>query len=352
MADKTKNRKKRLGKGLGGLLSSPVAVPVHAASKEDAKKDDQGVQLNQGATPSTSMTTESGATASETIESVTNPKPTGNATTGVHGEGLVYIDASKITPNPHQPRQVFDDDAIASLADSINTAGLMQPIIVRSSNTEQGTFEIIAGERRWRAGIIAGLIEIPSIVRELDDRAAAEWALIENLQREDLNPIDRAEAFDHLIVTFEMTQKDIATQLGIDRSSVANFLRLNDLETSIKDAVRDGRLSMGHAKVLLSIPDVSTCKAVARKCASQQWSVRELERQLKKQGGDKKTMVLGDDPQAMYMEHLAGQLGDHLGTKVHISLGKKKGSGKVSIDFYDNDQFEGILDRLQFKPVT
>ena len=342
MASNTKHQKKRLGKGLGGLLSGPVTVPVNLPSTEDGVQDPHDVQSKQGGTPTTSIS------AGSEVES----NPTRETTTGSRGEGLVYIDASKISPNPHQPRQVFDDDALVSLAESIKTAGLMQPIIVRTSKTNTDTYEIIAGERRWRAGTIAGLTHIPSIVRELDDRAAAEWALIENLQREDLNPIDRAEAFDHLIVTFDMTQKDISSELGIDRSSVANFLRLNDLESSTKDAVRDGRLSMGHAKVLLGIPDVSSCKAIARKCAIQQWSVRELERQLKKRSGDKKPMGHSEDPRSMYMENLAGQLGSHLGTKVNISLGKKRGSGKVTIDFYDNDQFEGILERLQFKPTT
>ena len=177
--------------------------------------------------------------------------------------------------------------------------------------------------------------------------------MIENLQREDLNPIDRAEAFDRLVVDFDVTQQELADQLGIDRSSVSNFMRLNDLEPPVKDAVRDGRLSMGHAKVLLGIPDASTSKAIARRCASEQWSVRELESQLKKLSGTKPTTQKGDpDPHAMFMNHLATQLGNELGTKVSIAVGKKKGSGKLLISFYDNAQFEGILDRMGFKPKS
>ena len=175
-------------------------------------------------------------------------------------------------------------------------------------------------------------------------------ALIENLQREDLNPIDRAEAFDRLVVDFKVTQKEIATQLGIDRSSVANLLRLNDLEPSIKDTVRDGRLSMGHAKVLLSIPDASTSIKIAKTCAREQWSVRELERQLKKRSSKSSGAKPADpDARTMYMENLSAQLGDHLGTKVTIVPGKKQGSGKISLSFYSNEQFEGILKRLDFK---
>ena len=188
----------------------------------------------------------------------------------------------------------------------------------------------------------------------MDDRTSAEWALIENLQREDLNPIDRAEAFDRLVVDFKATQQDIATQLGIDRSSVSNFLRLNDLELSAKDAVRDGRLSMGHAKVLLGIPELTKCKAIARKCAAEQWSVRELERQLKKSSSASKKSTVRTELSAleMFAENMSTQLGDHLGTKVKVTLGPKKGSGKLMIEFFDNDQLEGIFDQLGFKPKT
>ena len=266
-------------------------------------------------------------------------------------EGLVYLGIDSIIPNPRQPRQVFDDEGLTALADSIRNAGLMQPIVVRKSKDD--LYELVAGERRWRAAQIAGLRQLPSIVRDLDDKTSAEWALIENLQREDLNPIDRAEAFDRLVVDFNATQQEIATQLGIDRSSVANFLRLNDLESAAKDAVRDGRLSMGHAKVILGIPDASTSKAIARKCSREQWSVRELERQVKKLSANQSSKSIGEpNPLSMYMDDLATQLSDHLGTKIKISLGSKKGSGKLTIDFYSNDQFEGILEQLKFKPKS
>ena len=223
----------------------------------------------------------------------------------------------------------------------------------KNDRRQKNEFEIVAGERRWRAAQIAGLKTIPAVIKELDDRTSAEWALIENLQREDLNPIDRAEAFDRLIVQFQATQQEIATQLGIDRSSVSNFLRLNDLDDEIKDAVRDKRLTMGHAKVLLGIPGTAECKAIAKRCAAEQWSVRELERQLKKSKGGKKKMSAGQrepTPAEMHLISLADQLGDYLGTKVDISSGTKKGSGKLVISFYDNTQFEGLLERMNFVP--
>ncbi len=322
MASKTKKQKRRLGRGLGGLLSAPVDInpPVSSGNKEVLS-------------PNT-----------EELERVGTAE-------NISSEGLVYIATEQIIPNPHQPRQVFDDDGLSSLADSIKTAGLMQPIVVRNSSVE-GTYELIAGERRWRAAQLAGLTQMPSLVRNLDDQTSAEWALIENLQREDLNPIDRAEAFDRLVVDFGVTQQDIATQIGINRSSVANFLRLNDLDVYAKDAVRDGRLTMGHAKVLLGIPDMSHSKAIARKCATEQWSVRELERQLKKRTKKVSLQKTEHDPLEMFMDNLSSQLEEHLGTQVSITLGKKKGSGKLVISFYDNEHFEGILNTFNFKPKS
>ena len=331
MASSTRKRKRRLGKGLESLLAKPVEVGPPATSLDD-QVDSPDTTNNKDISESTT----SGGHAEA-----------GRSDPSDH-EGLTYLATELIVPNPSQPRQVFDEDGLMALADSMKTAGLMQPIVVRPREGEE-TFELVAGERRWRAAQLAGLLQVPSLVRELDDKASAEWALIENLQREDLNPIDRAEAFDRLVVDFEVTQKEIAVQLGIDRSSVANLLRLNDLEPSIKDAVRDGRLSMGHAKVLLSIPDASTSIKIAKTCAREQWSVRELERQLKKRSSKSSESKPSEpDARTMYMDNLSTQLGDHLGTKVTIVPGKKQGSGKLSLSFYSNEQFEGILERLDF----
>ncbi len=326
MASQARKRKKRLGKGLNSLLTKAVDVsPPELGATKPARA------------PAT----------------VTGKVPDPKKAISAHvesPEGLVYVLTEQIIPNPRQPRQVFDDEGLSALADSIRTAGLMQPIMVRKSS-DPNQFEIIAGERRWRAAQLAGLQQLPAIIRELDDKTSAEWALIENLQREDLNPIDKAEAFDRLVVDFNATQKEISMQLGIDRSSVANFLRLNDLESFSKDAVRDGRLTMGHAKVLLGIPDVTTCAAIARSCATQQWSVRELERQLKKRPKKNDDQV-EQNPLGMLMDNLSSQLGEHLGTQVSISLGNKKGTGKLNISFYSNEQFEGILDAFNFKPKS
>ena len=321
-----KNRDRRLGRGLGGLLAKPVEILPPGEGDGGSKSTPmKGTGTRTGV---------SGPIADEYLK-----------------DDLVQLPVGSVTPNPRQPRQVFDDDSLGSLADSIKTAGLMQPIVVRPFGDG---FQLVAGERRWRAASIAGLTHVPSIIRELDDRTSAEWALIENLQREDLNPIDRAEAFDRLVVDFQATQQDIAEQLGIDRSSVSNFLRLNDLEPSVKDAVRDGRLTMGHAKVLLGIPELSKCKAIAHKCANAQWSVRELERQLKRLSDRPRQAISKTEPTAAQMlaENMSNQLGDHLGTKVTIVPGSKKGAGKLMIEYFTHDQLQGIFDRLGFTPKT
>ncbi|MBC8309379.1 MAG: ParB/RepB/Spo0J family partition protein [Planctomycetes bacterium] len=337
MAKAARNRKRRLGKGLDSLLSK--AVDVSPPRSSDVV-DGDGLSLPEPVV-NTKNNKEGGIA-----------NPTGLDSSGSQvGGGIVYISVSQITPNPRQPRQVFDDESLTALADSIKSAGLMQPIIVRRIEGQK-KLELVAGERRWRAASLAGITQLPTLIRDIDERTSAEWALIENLQREDLNPIDRAEAFDRLVVDFNVTQKEIATQLGINRSSVANFLRLNDLEPYAKDALRDGRISMGHAKVLLGIPDASTCKAMTKRCASEQWSVRELERRLKKLAKSASKSSRSADPLEMYMNNLGDQLGEHLGTQVAISLGSKKGSGKVTISFYSNDQFEGILDSFNFKPKS
>jgi len=332
MAAQARKRKRRLGKGLKSLLMKPVEVEPTISTSH--RNEDPEVNPTQNAAPHMAGS----ATPSNSIDG--------------SQQGLDYLPTDLVVPNPNQPRQVFDEQGLLALAQSIKTAGLMQPVVVRQkAGTE--VYELVAGERRWRAAKLAGLDRIPALVRDLDDKAAAEWSLIENLQREDLNPMDRAEALERLLVDFNLTQKEIANQLGIDRSSVANFIRLNDLEPTIKDFVRDGSLSMGHAKVLLGLPDASTSKALAKRCAFAQWSVRELERRIRK-GTQKHAHGTMEDPNPliMHMEHLSTQLGEHLGTKVRVTAGRKKGSGSLTILFYTNDQFEGILSRLDFTPSS
>ena len=197
-------RKKRLGKGLSSMIAKPVAVaPREAASDPDS-------------------TGSSAAT-----------------------DGISSLPVGEIVPNPHQPRQDFDEESLRSLTDSIRTSGVMQPIVVRS--TASG-FELVVGERRWRAAQAAGLERIPAVVHDLDDQTSAQWALVENLQREDLNPIERAEAFLGLQDQFGLTHQEIADQVGLTRSAVTNQIRLNELDEGTSALVRSGSLSAGHGR--------------------------------------------------------------------------------------------------------
>ncbi len=219
-----------------------------------------------------------------------------------------------------------------------------------------GEYEIVAGERRWRAAGLAELEQIPALVREIDDRASAEWALIENIQREDLNAIEKAEAFLNLVEEFGLTQSQVAERVGLERSSVANLLRLNHLDSLTKDDVRADRLQLGHAKVLLSMPDEA---GVRRKLAEATilggWSVRELERRvasLLKRGeaGASDQQPSGHRQHGAKPEHirtLEHELGELLGMQAEIKLGRSKKSGKVTIAFKDVGEFEGLLERMR-----
>ena len=311
------SRKKRLGKGLSSMIAKPVAVPVSG--------DGSGVV--------------------ETVDKKPPPPPS-PAT-----DGLATIPVAQVHPNPHQPRQDFDPEALKTLSDSIKQSGLMQPVVVRS--VSEG-YELVVGERRWRAAKAAGLESIPAVVRDLDDRTSAEWALVENLQREDLNPIERAEAFLGLQDDFGLTHQEIADQVGLTRSAVTNQIRLNDLDQGTRELVRAGDLSAGHGRSLLAITNMESRLKLAREAMRSGWSVRELERRVQESAPAKRassgTAKAGVDVTRHQHEELARQLGEHLGTRVQIRTGRKKGAGQLVVDFYDLDQFDGLMNRLDFKP--
>jgi ParB family chromosome partitioning protein len=308
--------KRRLGRGLGSLISAPVQVepPPSQVNREPG---------NASATRAMLMATTGQQTS----------LPIGN-----------------VKPNSNQPRQSFDESTLQTLASSIKNSGMMQPIVVRPGQT--GEYQIIAGERRWRAAQIAGLDRIDVVIRDVDDRTAAQFSLVENLQREDLNPIERAEAFQRLVNDFGLTHQEIAESVGLDRTSITNHLRLLELDDDIKAALRDGRLSPGHAKALLAFTNNERRRAVAMQAAKDGWSVRETERRVKAMieasAGRTSAKPRGAAMPA-HMIDLEKRLSDHLGTKVHIQTGREKNSGRLIIEFYSLDQFEGLLERLQFE---
>jgi len=255
------------------------------------------------------------------------------------GENIIQVDIDRILPGKQQPRKIFNELALRELSSSIKERGVLQPILV--SRTGDGSFNLIAGERRWRASILAGLKKIPAIVKNVDSRDSLEMALIENIQREELNPIETAEGFNRLMQEFSLTQEELADKVGKERATVANYLRLLKLPSEIKDMIYADKLSMGHARALLAVEGRINQLDAARKIVRNGLSVREAEllaRKVAKPEG----IVKGKDPQIASLEE---KLIRHLGTKVNISQKNKK-KGKIEIEYYSLEEFDRLLDIL------
>ena len=253
----------------------------------------------------------------------------------------LFLPISQVESCASQPRKNFDPNALADLADSIREHGIIQPLTVRK--LQSGYYQIIAGERRWRAARMAGLSEVPAIVIEADDRKAMELAMIENLQREDLNPIEEAQGYMVLMSSYNMTQEEAASRVGKSRSAVANALRLLKLTPSVRAMVEDGRLSGGHARALLTLNDEMQEKAADTviKC---DLSVRQTELLVKKLTADKKTEEKKDALTVNYAEEAARELASSLGRPCKIVTGRKK--GRIELEYYGVDDLNDLLDSL------
>ena len=258
--------------------------------------------------------------------------------------GITMLPIAKVEANAAQPRKQFDPEALDDLADSIATHGILQPITVR--RLQSGYYQIISGERRWRAARQAGLREVPVIVIEADDRKVMELALIENLQREDLNSMEEAAGYRKLMDEFGLTQEECAERVGKSRSAVANALRLLNLPEPIQAMVEDGRLSAGHARCLVSIADPALQQSIAEKVAGEELSVRQTEALVKKlTAPEKPVKTEKKDPLGVdYAAVAAKELGDKLGRKVKIVTGKRK--GKLELEYYGVDDLNDLLDAL------
>lgn len=254
------------------------------------------------------------------------------------GEEVIYLDIDRIIPGKQQPRKKFRDESLKELSGSIKEKGVLQPIIV--TRVGDGTFSLVAGERRWRAAARAGLKKIPSLIKNVASKDSLEISLIENIQREDLNPIETAEAFNRLITDFSLTQEDLSQKVGKDRATVANYLRLLKLPHEIKMFIVNGSLSMGHAKAILTIEGKTQQVDVARKIAKRNLSVREAE-SLSRRISKPKKMPRRKDTQISSLEE---KLIKNLGTKVRIKTRGKR--GKIEIEYYSLDEFERLLDIL------
>lgn len=258
---------------------------------------------------------------------------------------IVEVSLKQLRPNPYQPRKNFDEQSIQELAESIKQHGVIQPIIVRS--VLKG-FEIIAGERRFRASQLLALETIPAVVRALTDDQTMEIALIENLQRENLNAIELAQAYQNLMDQLSLTQEELSVKVGKSRSHIANFLRLLHLPEEVKDYVSRGTLSMGHARAIVGVKDQSVVKQLAKSTISQQWSVRQLEeaiQQMNRKGknGEKKKMISRDP----YIDQLEETLREQFRTTVKIKSMKQKGKGKIEISYFSNEDLERLLEMFQ-----
>ncbi len=255
------------------------------------------------------------------------------------GENILQIEVNRILPGKQQPRKVFNETSLKELTASIIEKGVLQPILV--SRTGDGSFNLIAGERRWRASVQAGLKKIPAIVKNVDSRDSLEMALIENIQREQLNPIETAEGFNRLMQEFSLTQEELADKVGKERATVANYLRLLKLPVEIKDMIYTGKLSMGHARALLAFEGRISQVEAARKIIRNGLSVREAELMAKKSIKPAKIRA-EKDPQITSLEE---RLLRALGTKVHIVQNNKK-KGKIEIEYYSLEELNRLLDML------
>ncbi len=257
-------------------------------------------------------------------------------------ETLVKI--TKIEPNREQPRKNFDEEALNELAESIKHYGLISPILVQDKKDH---YEIIAGERRWRAAKIAGLKEVPVIIREYTEREIAEIALIENVQREDLNPIEEAMGYKRLIEEFDLKQEEVAECVSKSRSAITNSLRLLKLSEEVQKHLVDGELSMGHARALLAVENSEKQTLLAKKIISEKLSVREVEKLVKNLDKPVKEKSVPDTQLQAIYESYEEKIKQSLATKVKISPSvKTKGAGRFEIEFYSTEDFERILERI------
>ncbi len=259
-------------------------------------------------------------------------------------KGGTMLRISDIEPRSNQPRKVFDEAALSELADSIATHGLIQPVVVREDS--RGFYSIVAGERRWRASKLAGLTEIPVVILDIDDAKAAELALVENLQREDLNPIEEAMAYEALASEYSLTQEEISQRIGRSRSAITNSLRLLGLPEDVKDLVADNEISAGHARTLLGLKDKDKYNEAIHLIITKELSVRDTEKLVKKMNNAKpaEVVVVTDKVEVDYRKELERRMTQRLGRKIAI---KDKGKAKkLEISYEDNKDLEDLIIKL------
>lgn len=257
-----------------------------------------------------------------------------------------------ILPNSRQPRTAFDEEAMAALTASVRELGILQPVLVRAAG--EGTYELIAGERRWRAAKRAGLPLIPAIIRTVDDTSSLEQALVENLQREDLNPLDEAAAYQQLLEDFHLTHDELAARMGKSRAAISNTLRLFQLPPSVQRLVSEGRITAGHARALLTCPDRAYQETLAKRTVAEGLSVRTVEEEARRQNQRSATPATPPGPGRRLrppgLLELEERLSDHLDTRVKVEMSANR--GKVVIDFANLEDLERIFRAMTAGKVT
>src|SRR6478672_1112551 len=300
-----------LGRGLGALIREPDPAPAPAVEN-----------LN-----SAPVATAGGAAAAPAREVI------------IHGPQEIDIDL--IDPSPYQPRTRFREEALDELSRSIQASGIIQPVVVRAIGNR---FQLIAGERRWRAAQRAGLNRVSSIVRQVSDELALEMTLVENIQREDLNPVEAARAFERLMDEFQLTQESVAERTGKDRTTVANAIRLLKLEPTIQDWIEEGKLSAGHGRALLAVLDPQLRMRYAQRAARGGLTVRQIERLASRHArGRREKAEIHVDPN---VREALDELQRHLGTKIFLRQRTKVRPGQLVLEYYDDNQLMGLYDRL------
>ena len=274
-----------------------------------------------------------------------NPSSAGAATAAAPAQsavgGLLQVDIDLIDPSPYQPRTRFSEPALEELAQSIRSSGIIQPLVVRRIGSR---YQLIAGERRWRASQRAELLRVPVVVREVSEEQALELTLVENIQREDLNPIEQARAFDRLMEEFHLTQDEVAARTGKDRVTVANSVRLLSLEAPLLSWIEEGKITAGHGRALLAIEDRKLRSDLALKASRGKLTVRQLERMATRRSrGRQQTPVTALDPNR---QAALDELQQHLGTRVTLQMPAKGRVGQLILEFYDEEQLNGLYERL------
>ena len=334
ISTESSNKKKALGRGLGSLLGGPAPTEINVAKPSAA---------------ATQVAPAAAAPQAPVATASANPTPAAPVAPPVDPESKIWkVAIDKLSSGQFQPRKAFVKEALQELAQSIKENGILQPITAR--RIQSGKLEIIAGERRWRAAQLAGLHEVPVILKTFDDKQALELAIVENVQREDLNAIEEAEGYSRLISEFKLSQQQVADKVGKDRATVANAVRLLGLPEEVRNMIVEEVLTVGHAKVLLSLPEPKKQIELAKKAIKEKLAVRKLEKMVQ-------SIVKGEDPEELQVptfdtnvtqrliSGLSDELQKMLGTKVNIDYSNSK--GKISIHFYSDDELTNLVERLK-----